>query len=52
LGFSARDIDQEWLPVTEFLEKPVDFGVLRDKVADLLRQSGAARTKAAKESGK
>jgi len=36
LGFGSKDIDEEWMPVTEFLEKPVDFDVLRDKVAKLL----------------
>jgi len=36
LGFSNRDIDPKWLPVTEFLEKPVDFRVLRDQVTRLL----------------
>ena len=35
LGFSNRDIDPKWLPVTEFIEKPVDFGVLCDKVKKL-----------------
>jgi DNA-binding response OmpR family regulator len=38
LGFGPNDIDSEWMPVTEFLEKPVDFDVLRDKVAKLLGQ--------------
>lgn len=36
LGFSNQDIDPSWLPVTEFLEKPVDFAVLKEKVAGLL----------------
>jgi response regulator RpfG family c-di-GMP phosphodiesterase len=36
LGFSSEDIDETWMPVTEFLEKPVDLGALREKVADLL----------------
>ena len=36
LGFGPKDIDDTWLPVTDFLEKPVDFDVLRDKVAKLL----------------
>ena len=36
LGFGSKDIDEEWMPVTEFLEKPVDFDVLREKVAKLL----------------
>ena len=43
LGFSSRDIDETWMPVTEFLEKPVDLGDLREKVAALLaREPGEA----------
>lgn len=38
LGFSAQDIDDQWLPVSDFLEKPVDFDVLREKVAKLLEE--------------
>jgi DNA-binding response OmpR family regulator len=37
LGFSNKDIDQTWLPVTIFLEKPVDFPVLQAKINELLR---------------
>ena len=40
LGFGPKDIDESWMPVTEFLEKPVDFDVLRDKVAKLLSAKG------------
>ena len=36
LGFSSRDIDKDWLPVTDFLEKPVSLDVLRDTAAALL----------------
>lgn len=36
LGFSDRDIDEEWLPVSEFLEKPVDMDVLLNRVKALL----------------
>jgi CheY-like chemotaxis protein len=36
LGFSNKDIDAKWLPVTEFLEKPVDLKVLQEKVEHLL----------------
>lgn len=36
LGFSRRDIDEDWLPVSDFLEKPVNFDVLNRKVEDLL----------------
>lgn len=35
LGFSNRDIDPTWLPVTDFVEKPVDFDVLCEKVRKL-----------------
>ena len=41
LGFSARDIDDQWLPVTDFLEKPIDLDVLRNKVAAVLAQVAA-----------
>lgn len=36
LGFSSRDIDDNWMPVADFLEKPVDFDALLRKVAELL----------------
>jgi CheY-like chemotaxis protein len=36
LGFSSKDIDPKWLPVTGFVEKPVDFAVLKEKVAELV----------------
>ena len=42
LGFGPNDIDSEWMPVTGFLEKPVDFDVLRDKVSKLLAQESKA----------
>jgi CheY-like chemotaxis protein len=42
LGFGPNDIDSEWLPVTDFLEKPVDFDVLKDKVAQLIGKDGTA----------
>jgi DNA-binding response OmpR family regulator len=38
LGFGTKDIDDDWLPVADFLEKPVDFEVLRHKVSVLLSQ--------------
>jgi DNA-binding response OmpR family regulator len=38
LGFSGKDIHSEWLPVTDFLEKPVDFPVLVQRVNKLLGQ--------------
>lgn len=36
LGFSSKDIDDTWLPVEDFLEKPVDLVVLQKKVSELL----------------
>jgi len=35
LGFSPKEIDDTWLPITAFLEKPVDMKVLVDQVARL-----------------
>ena len=40
-GFGARDIDDTWLPVADFVEKPVDLDVLKDKVDELLRKASA-----------
>ena len=42
LGFGPNDIDSEWMPVTDFLEKPVDFDILREKVAKLLNPESKA----------
>jgi two-component system OmpR family response regulator len=36
LGFSSLDIDDTWLPVTDFLEKPVDLEVLLSTVTTLI----------------
>lgn len=36
LGFSPRDIDDQWLPVDDFLEKPVDLDLLASKVSAML----------------
>lgn len=41
LGFGPHDIDSEWLPVTEFVEKPVDLEYLIERANHLLQ--GAAR---------
>jgi len=38
-GFSREDIDEFWLPVNDFVEKPVDLDVLRDKVEALLARN-------------
>ena len=39
LGFSADDIDEDWLPVSGFLEKPIDFDVLLEKVSAVLTEA-------------
>ena len=41
LGFGPGDIDDEWLPVQDFLEKPVDFNVMLQRVAKLVSQEAA-----------
>jgi DNA-binding response OmpR family regulator len=41
LGFSSGDIDESWLPVMAFLEKPIDFKMLKRKADELLSRSGA-----------
>ena len=39
LGFSNKDIDATWLPVADFIEKPVDFDLLKSKINDLLSRT-------------
>ena len=39
LGFSSDDIDDNWLPVEEFLEKPVDLDMLNSKVTEMLSKT-------------
>ncbi len=41
-GFGTDDIDDDWLPVADFVEKPVDLDVLKGKVEALLAKSGSA----------
>ena len=45
LGFGPLDIDDCWLPANEFLEKPVDLEVLKNRVSALLQRTpGAGKT--------
>lgn len=44
LGFSSRDIDDTWLPISEFMEKPIDFDVLRNRVDALLAKDKKSET--------
>jgi len=39
MGFSPNDIDDEWLPVTDFVEKPVELNVLGEKVKAVLARA-------------
>ena len=39
IGLSTKDIDPQWMPVQEFLEKPVSRGELLRKVGELLIKS-------------
>jgi DNA-binding response OmpR family regulator len=50
LGFSSKDIDDSWLPVDEFLEKPVDLDLLCARVAGMLSRSDASVRRHRKES--
>ncbi len=38
MGFGPGDIDETWMPVQDFLEKPIDFDVLSAKVEKLAGQ--------------
>ena len=49
LRFSNRDIDDYWLPVAEYLSKPVDPSVLREKVSALLSESNVSTGSVRKE---
>lgn len=43
LGFSAKDISSEWQPVSAFLEKPVNFRLLKEKLHRLLADKQPAK---------
>jgi DNA-binding response OmpR family regulator len=49
LGFGARDIDGHWLPVDDFLEKPVELDALCSKVASMLESVASAGENGGKE---
>ena len=36
MDFSSEDIDPEWMPVQDFMEKPVDLPVLIEKIEAML----------------
>ena len=35
MGFGPQDIDESWMPVQDFLEKPIDFDVLTTGIEKL-----------------
>lgn len=39
MDFSPGDIDSDWMPVQDFVDKPVDFKKLLRKISKLLGQS-------------
>ena len=39
MDFSSGDIDSDWMPVQDFVDKPVDFKKLLKKISKLLGQS-------------
>jgi DNA-binding response OmpR family regulator len=43
IDFNNFDIDCSWLPVSDFVSKPVDFAVLTGKVKALLAEAAAPR---------
>ena len=38
MGFGPDDIDKTWMPVQDFLEKPIDFDVLAAKIEKMAGQ--------------
>lgn len=36
MDFSAKDIDPDWMPVQDFIEKPVKTGLLLEKIKKML----------------
>ncbi len=44
LGFSEGDIDDEWMPVRHFLEKPIDLDVLRDTANTMLAEASSSQS--------
>ena len=38
MDFSAHDIDPDWMPVQDFMEKPVKMSALLDKVNRLMKK--------------
>lgn len=39
LGFNKGNINENWLPIDSFLEKPVDFDVLKNKIEEMVKKT-------------
>lgn len=39
IDFGTGDIDEDWMPVADFMEKPVNFEEMKKKVAALIAKS-------------
>ena len=44
MGFGSSDIDEAWMPVDEFVEKPVDFDVLLGILGRLVKPKSGSDT--------
>ncbi len=42
-GFSRHDIDDNWFPVADFMEKPVDLDVLTNRIGVALEAAGSGQ---------
>ena len=43
MGFGPGDIDKTWMPIQDFLEKPIDFDVLSAMVEKLAGQKASSQ---------
>ncbi len=43
LGLRHKDIDPTWLPITAFVEKPVDFDELKSRIGAMLTNTRGER---------
>lgn len=51
LGFGRQDIEEDWMPVTDFLEKPVDIDVLHARMEGIVRTGGKGREEDMEDAG-
>ena len=41
-NFQPQDLDSEWFPVSDLLEKPIDMALLRNKITGLLKKPASS----------